>query len=99
MLAKQYIVNVSFPSVSIWMPGWPNDEWHAKHWALPKYNCLPRSSDAESLYLCIAGTPYLDASYFELNWQISPDASNAAIASPQISKICLGVYLVNTSEP
>ena len=46
-----------------------------------------------------AGTPYWEASYFELNWQTSPDASNAAIASPQISKICRCVYLVKTSLP
>src|SRR4051794_24841816 len=113
MLAKQYIVKVSFPVVSSMTSGMPAEGWHWKHWAWPKvgslvgfgptpYRILPRSSDAESVYCCFfggAGTPYLEASYFELNWQTSPDASYAAIASPQISKIWRGVYFLKTSLP
>src|SRR4051812_23064441 len=110
MLAKQYMVKVSFPVVSIWTAWRPWDEWHAKHWAPPKvgslvgfgptpYRILPRSSEAVRVYRFCAGVPYLEASNFELNWQTSPDCSKAAIASPQISKICRGVYLVKTSLP
>src|SRR4051812_37239064 len=91
------MVNVSFPSVSACTTSSPAlltpgaDEWHAEHMALtgvpsgrvksPKYIFLPRSSDGVRVYRFIAGTPNLEASYFELNWLTSADASYAAIAS------------------
>ena len=44
------MVKVSFPCVMAWMDGTGAEEWQAEHWAWPKNNCLPRSSEAESVY-------------------------------------------------
>jgi hypothetical protein len=67
------MVKVSFPCVMAWMDGTGAEEWQAEHWAWPKNNCLPRSSEAESVYRFCGGLPYFDASYFELNAQTSPE--------------------------
>jgi hypothetical protein len=67
MFAKQYMLKVSFPPVRAKTGGKVADEWQVLQRALPKYSCRPFSSESVSVYRFWGGTPYLEASYFELN--------------------------------
>src|SRR5580698_216519 len=93
------MVNVSFPLVACITSESPAEEWHWKHCAWPKYNCLPRSSDAESVYTFLDGVPYLEASYFELKPFTSPVDSYAATAREKSTSIWWGEYFAKASSP
>ena len=67
MFAKQYMEKVSFPFVWSVTAGNIAEEWQVEQMAFPKYNTRPLSSEGDSVYPVPGGTPYLEASYFELN--------------------------------
>src|SRR5260370_2348044 len=93
------MVNVSFPCVIACIAGTAAEEWQAEHWAWPKNDCLPRSSEAESVYRSFSGVPYLEASYFEMNQQPSPEDGYSQGAPPKRSHISFPPYTCQPSCP